>query len=91
MLVYTVTETVRVREGGNERSVSRTQTYEGFRRVWANGQASQVIATAFIDGEGDWWEIDPSNVPLALEELARFYRSQQGVDNVQISVYDLRR
>ncbi len=77
MLVYTVTDR------------GRSQSYEGFRRVWANGP-SQVIATAFVDGEGDWWEIDPANVRLAVEELQRFYRAEHGLDNVEIIVYDRR-
>ncbi len=68
----------------------RKQTYEGFRRVYHDGQPSPVIATAFVDGEGDWWEIDPANVTLAVEELQRYYRAEHGFDNVRITVYDHR-
>lgn len=86
MMVFTVIETIK--EDG-DKSITTKQTYEGFRRVWAHGQPAQVVASAFIEGEGIWWEIDADSIPLALDELARYYRAQYDME-VELVVYDKR-
>jgi translation initiation factor IF-2 len=65
------------------------QTYEGFRKPW-NKEIPTVIALVRVDGEEDYWELDPQNVEMAKEELERYYRAEDSRD-VVVLIYDRRK
>lgn len=79
-MVYTVTEH---RRKGKPPHV---QTFEGFRHL-SNVEAADVVGIACVEGEAELWELDPTCVPLAVEELLRYYRFVEGIEDVSVAVF----
>lgn len=64
------------------------QTYEGFRRFrFKHKRIPKAIAVATVDNMDEVWEVDPRNLPLATDELRRYYRAEDDMRDVDILIY----
>ena len=64
----------------------KTQTFDGFKR-WKMNSVCKTMGVVSEQGEIDLWELDDDNIELALSELARFYRMQNGGATPVIRVF----
>ena len=65
------------------------QTYEGFLRFRFkhNRRIPKAIAVATVDNMDEVWEVDPKCLPLATDELRRYYRAEDGIEDIDILIY----
>lgn len=54
----------------------KPQTFEGFRALGMKERFPAILAGVWFEGNIDLFELDQKNLPLAMEELRRYYRSE---------------